>query len=97
LNEITKAKMSFKYEIKKRGQTGAFSVRLSSLFLLIFLTGIYAYGETVMVEQWGVFEASFKGPAEGNPFVDVEPKAVIFPAATTAYRRMSPGSTMFTM
>src|SRR3984957_2776856 len=23
------------------------------------------------VEQWGVFEASAKGPANGNPFVDV--------------------------
>ena len=24
------------------------------------------------VEQWGIFEASYKGPAERNPFVDVE-------------------------
>jgi hypothetical protein len=23
------------------------------------------------VEQWGIFENSYKGPTDGNPFVDV--------------------------
>ncbi len=30
-----------------------------------------AAGDTATVEQWGVFEAEYKGPASGNPFVDV--------------------------
>jgi hypothetical protein len=44
--------------------------------LLVFSAGLSAYGEIVHVEQWGVFEAVFEGPAEGNPFVDVELTAV---------------------
>ncbi|HEV2275756.1 MAG TPA: DUF5060 domain-containing protein [Acidobacteriaceae bacterium] len=28
------------------------------------------------VERWGVFEASFQGPAEGNPFLDVQLRAI---------------------
>lgn len=28
------------------------------------------------IEQWGMFETSLKGPARGNPFVDVELPAV---------------------
>jgi hypothetical protein len=31
------------------------------------------------VEQWGVFEAELKGPAEGNPFVDVKLAAEFIP------------------
>jgi Domain of unknown function (DUF5060)/Protein of unknown function (DUF4038)/Domain of unknown function (DUF5605) len=34
------------------------------------VTGLAAAPDSV--EQWGAFEAVFKGPAEGNPFVDVE-------------------------
>jgi Domain of unknown function (DUF5060)/Protein of unknown function (DUF4038)/Domain of unknown function (DUF5605) len=29
-------------------------------------------GPAAEVEQWGVFEAMYRGPSEGNPFVDVE-------------------------
>lgn len=29
-------------------------------------------GQSGEAEQWGVFEVSFSGPAEGNPFADVE-------------------------
>ena len=34
--------------------------------------GEAARGEAEKVEQWGVFEAAVSGPAEGNPFVDVQ-------------------------
>ena len=44
--------------------------------LLILPAGIHAYGESAAAEQWGVFEASFEGPADGNPFADVELTAV---------------------
>lgn len=44
--------------------------------LLILPAGIHAYGEIAAAEQWGVFEASFEGPADGNPFADVELTAV---------------------
>lgn len=59
-------------------QIGGLSARFGGLFalMLIVLTGIHAYGEYVAIEQWGVFEAAFEGPAEGNPFVDVELTAV---------------------
>ena len=34
-----------------------------------------AAGDEIRVERWGVFETSFAGPADGNPFVDVELRA----------------------
>jgi hypothetical protein len=64
-------------QIKRRISRG-FSIWPGIFFavLLIFVTPICSYGETVEAEQWGVFEAAFEGPAEGNPFVDVELTAV---------------------
>ena len=47
---------------------------LPSLFLaaiLIFIMGTSLYGKNTEVEQWGLFEEAFQGPADGNPFVDV--------------------------
>ena len=40
--------------------------------LLLGCASSQAAEATAAVEQWGVFEASFTGPQEGNPFVDVE-------------------------
>lgn len=39
---------------------------------LILSVSIGVRGQTAQVEQWGVFEVSLPGPAEGNPFVEVE-------------------------
>lgn len=46
---------------------------LRALALLLFST-LIATASTV--EQWGMFELELKGPAEGNPFVDVRLSAV---------------------
>lgn len=40
--------------------------------LLACFWGVCAGAQPVTVERWGIFEASFSGPSEGNPFVDVE-------------------------
>lgn len=63
---------------RNRRNHRGFSTRPGILFavLLIFLMTIDSYGETVEAEQWGLFEKSFEGPAEGNPFVEVELTAV---------------------
>lgn len=44
--------------------------------IMLFTAGAGAYGNMPSVEQWGVFEQAFEGPAEGNPFVEVELTAV---------------------
>jgi len=41
-------------------------------FAPMAVAGGVAPGSSTEVEQWGVFEASAKGPATGNPFVDVK-------------------------
>ena len=40
-------------------------------------------GAAAAVEQWGVYEIEMKGPAEGNPFVDVRFSAVFTNGSTT--------------
>lgn len=44
----------------------------TSFALLIFTSVAGLAAPPDSVEQWGMFEASFKGPMDGNPFVDVE-------------------------
>jgi hypothetical protein len=44
----------------------------ASFALLIFTSVAGLAAPPDSVEQWGMFEASFKGPMDGNPFVDVE-------------------------
>ena len=53
---------------------------LRSLSLLL-LSALLVTASTV--EKWGVFELELKGPAEGNPFVDVRVGAVFTNGATT--------------
>ncbi|MEJ5258658.1 MAG: DUF5060 domain-containing protein [Anaerohalosphaeraceae bacterium] len=55
--------------MRKNGQK---AIRGAAAALLIWFGGISGWGQPVTVEQWGVFEVSFAGPAEGNPFADVE-------------------------
>ena len=33
------------------------------------------------VEKWGLYEAAFDGPSDGNPFLDVELKATFHSAS----------------
>ncbi|MCP5112920.1 MAG: DUF5060 domain-containing protein [bacterium] len=49
-------------------------IRASFFVSLVFI--LAAPGLAVDVERWGVFEAEFRGPAGGNPFVEVELSAV---------------------
>src|SRR5262245_25104953 len=45
------------------------------LRLLLALPALLATSAPLLaadVEQWGLFELALKGPADGNPFVDVE-------------------------
>jgi len=62
------------HQIKNRNLSARL-VPMLVLFLLSF-EGVNSYGEADRVEQWGVFETAFEGPADGNPFVDVELTAV---------------------
>jgi hypothetical protein len=59
---------------KNSTRTIHISARPSSLLsiFLISVAGFCASGETTNVEQWGIYEEAFAGPAEGNPFVEVE-------------------------
>ncbi len=57
-------------------KNGQKTIRIMTAVLLMGFGGISGWGQPVTVEQWGVFEASFAGPAEGNPFADVELTAV---------------------
>src|SRR5262245_4155430 len=38
----------------------------------LLLAALAAPTRAAGVEQWGLFERTLKGPADGNPFVDVE-------------------------
>lgn len=38
---------------------------------LVLFAGRLNAAESNAVEQWGVFEVTLKGPADGNPFTDV--------------------------
>jgi hypothetical protein len=40
--------------------------------LLCFFTAVLSLRAAPSVEQWGVFELALKGPANGNPFLDVK-------------------------
>ncbi|MBA4065616.1 MAG: DUF5060 domain-containing protein [Isosphaera sp.] len=42
------------------------------LSLLVGQTFLSGRLQAAEVEQWGIFEVTLKGPADGNPFVDVE-------------------------
>jgi Domain of unknown function (DUF5060)/Domain of unknown function (DUF5605)/Protein of unknown function (DUF4038) len=48
--------------------------RSLAIFLLLVLAVVSrsAAAAPANVEQWGIFEVSFVGPSDGNPFVDVE-------------------------
>jgi hypothetical protein len=49
----------------------------TNLILITFLLSfLLVPGLAADVERWGVFEAEFRGPSEGNPFVEVELSAV---------------------
>lgn len=51
--------------------------KLSGFAVVLLLSlGISGWGEVVTVEQWGIFETALEGPADGNPFVEVELTAV---------------------
>ncbi len=50
--------------------------------LVMLVLAISAPVQAAGVEQWGLFEVALKGPAEGNPFVDVELSAT-FSQGTT--------------
>ncbi|HWA28020.1 MAG TPA: DUF5060 domain-containing protein [Lacunisphaera sp.] len=54
---------------------------LLCLFLAAVLPGLAAAPATV--EKWGVFELELKGPATGNPFLEVRFSAVFTNGATT--------------
>ena len=45
---------------------------LASFTALIFTGVIALAAPSDSVEQWNLFEASFNGPTNGNPFVDVD-------------------------
>jgi hypothetical protein len=42
-------------------------------------------------EQWGVYELALKGPADGNPFVDVASSRSELTTDITARRRVAEG------
>jgi hypothetical protein len=56
--------------------------RLIIILLMLCLWTPGAGAGQTDVEQWGLFEVSLKGPADGNPFVDVELSAVFRQGAT---------------
>ncbi|PTT76945.1 hypothetical protein DBR42_26110, partial [Pelomonas sp. HMWF004] len=47
-------------------------MRVWQLLAALLLALASAAAPAASVEQWGVFEVELKGPAEGNPFVDVQ-------------------------
>lgn len=59
------------------------SFRLVLFFLLPVLSPVFAAGTLRTVEQWDLFEVEFKGPQEGNPFVDVRLTGVFTNGAKT--------------
>jgi hypothetical protein len=46
--------------------------RPAVIALLLLLLGTAFGGNEIQIEQWDVFEVTFPGPADGNPFVDVQ-------------------------
>jgi hypothetical protein len=60
------------------------SLRLSCVWVCLLLAGcLHAAGTDGTVEQWGIFELTLDGPAEGNPFVEVELSANFSQGART--------------
>jgi hypothetical protein len=57
------------------------SVVLLAASLILGSTAAHAAGTAV--EQWGIFELTLKGPAEGNPYVDVRLSATFTNGAIT--------------
>ncbi len=58
------------------------------LFLLILAIVARAAAPTV-VERWGIFETELRGPADGNPFVDVNLTAVFTPTGGAPSREVA--------
>lgn len=48
----------------------------------IFVVSARTFKAPSTVERWGIFEATFEGPASGNPFVDVKVEAAFTSGAT---------------
>ncbi|MCE5184866.1 MAG: DUF5060 domain-containing protein [Planctomycetaceae bacterium] len=59
-----------------RNSTARSVAGLRFVVLTLCAVGFSAPAEIANVEQWGIFEQAFEGPAGGNPFVDVEFTAV---------------------
>jgi len=53
-------------------KTGAFAVAASTVGSKALFASAAGQTQASGVEQWGIFEASYPGPANGNPYVDVE-------------------------
>jgi Domain of unknown function (DUF5060)/Protein of unknown function (DUF4038) len=51
--------------------------------ILAFVIAAFALQAGQTVEQWDVFEASFNGPTNGNPFADVQFSARFYQGATS--------------
>src|SRR5580765_3898017 len=47
-------------------------ITICFILILLYLFANAALAHAVNVEQWGQFEVVLKGPASGNPFVEVE-------------------------
>jgi hypothetical protein len=47
-------------------------MKLAKIISLLFFAFAFALRAESTVEQWGVFEAAFNGPTNGNPFTDVK-------------------------
>jgi hypothetical protein len=60
-----------------------FSRTCFTLILACLVTVFSAQAEITTVEQWGTFELELKGPAEGNPFLDVTLSAAFSNGAKT--------------
>src|SRR5262245_20585913 len=45
---------------------------LRLLIVVLVLAALIGVGRAAEAEQWGLFELTLRGPADGNPFVDVE-------------------------
>ena len=46
-------------------------MRIKNILLIIFFIGNSLFGQ-VNVEKWKVFELTFSGPSNGNPFKEVQ-------------------------
>lgn len=57
--------------------------------LIVLSLAVVARAAPVSVERWGVFETELRGPADGNPFLEVTLTAVFAPDGGTAAREVT--------